>query len=57
MRPPMRTRSTPASTRARSPGDYVYLRVTPIEMRAWREANELAGRLLMRDGAWLPLEA
>ncbi len=38
-------------------GDYVYLRVTPIEIRAWREANELSGRLLMRDWVWLPLEA
>jgi hypothetical protein len=37
--------------------DYVYLRVTPVEIRAWREANELAGRLLMREGAWLPLDA
>ncbi len=34
-------------------GDYVYLCVTPTEVRAWREANELAGRLLMRDGEWL----
>ena len=34
--------------------DYVYLRVTPIEIRAWREANEISGRLLMRDGEWLP---
>ena len=34
--------------------EYVYLRVTPTEIRAWREANELSGRLLMRDGAWLP---
>ncbi len=32
------------------PGDYVYLRVTPTEIRAWREANEVSGRLLMRDG-------
>jgi hypothetical protein len=37
-------------------GDYVYLRVTPVEIRAWREANELAGRLLMRDGTWLDPE-
>ena len=37
--------------------DYVYLRVTPTEIRAWREANELSGRLLMRDGVWLPLGA
>ena len=35
------------------PEDYVYLRVTPTEIRAWRESNELRGRLLMRDGAWL----
>ena len=39
------------------PGDYVYLRVTPTEIRAWREANELSGRLLMRDGVWLPLDS
>jgi hypothetical protein len=39
------------------PGDYVYLRVTPTEIRAWREANELSRRLLMRDGLWLPLDA
>lgn len=38
----------------REPEEYVYLRVTPVEIRAWREANELAGRLLMRAGAWLP---
>ena len=38
------------------PVDYVYLRVEPVEIRAWREANELSGRLLMRDGAWLPVE-
>ena len=34
-------------------GDYVYLRETPTEIRAGREANELSGRLLMRDGVWL----
>ena len=32
------------------PGDYVYLRVTPTEIRAWSEANELSGRLLIRTG-------
>jgi hypothetical protein len=35
------------------PEGYVYLRVTPREIQAWREADELAGRRLMRDGAWL----
>jgi len=36
--------------------EYAYLRVTPVEVRAWREANELRGRLLMREGAWLPVD-
>ncbi len=40
-----------------TPGDYVYLRVAPTEIRAWREANELSGRLLMRHGVWLPDES
>jgi len=35
------------------PEEYVYLRITPREILAWREANELAGRRLMRDGTWL----
>jgi hypothetical protein len=33
--------------------DYVYLRITPRAIQAWREANELPGRWLMREGAWL----
>src|SRR5687767_14140876 len=33
--------------------EYVYLRITPRNVQAWREANELAGRQLMRDGRWL----
>jgi hypothetical protein len=33
--------------------EYVYLRITPHEMQAWREANELKGRRLMRGGEWL----
>jgi hypothetical protein len=39
------------------PVDYVYLRIVPTEIRAWREANELRGRLLMRNGEWLPVDA
>jgi hypothetical protein len=31
---------------------YRYFRVTPVLVQAWREANELDGRDLMRDGAW-----
>jgi hypothetical protein len=33
--------------------EYVYLRITPDEIQAWREANELDGRVLMRHGEWL----
>ena len=33
--------------------EYVYLRITPRAIQAWREVNELAGRWLMRDGEWL----
>ena len=33
--------------------EYVYLRITPHEIQAWREANELAGRQLMHKGEWL----
>jgi hypothetical protein len=32
---------------------YVYLRLRPERIQAWREAHELAGRQLMQDGAWL----
>ena len=37
--------------------EYVYLRITPHEIQAWREANELAGRYVMRRGAWLERES
>lgn len=33
--------------------EYVYLRITPQTIQAWREANELEGRQLMRRGEWL----
>ncbi|MGW7200742.1 pyridoxamine 5'-phosphate oxidase family protein [Streptomyces chryseus] len=32
---------------------WVYLRLTPRTVKAWREENELPERELMRDGAWL----
>jgi hypothetical protein len=32
---------------------YLYFRIRPARLQAWREANELEGRELMRDGAWL----
>ncbi len=32
---------------------YLYFRVQPRRLQAWREANELDGRELMRDGEWI----
>ncbi|MFI6374183.1 pyridoxamine 5'-phosphate oxidase family protein [Streptomyces sp. NPDC050546] len=32
---------------------YLYFRVVPRRVQAWREADELHGRELMRDGRWL----
>ncbi|MEU0005188.1 pyridoxamine 5'-phosphate oxidase family protein [Streptomyces sp. NPDC006314] len=32
---------------------YLYFSITPQRVQAWREANELPGRELMRDGEWL----
>jgi hypothetical protein len=34
-------------------GQYVYLVLHPERIQAWREANELAGRTLMRAGSWV----
>lgn len=34
-------------------GDYVFFRIVPDRMQAWREVNELPGRTLMRDGQWI----
>lgn len=32
---------------------YVFIFLRPQRVQAWREANELPGKLLMRDGEWL----
>ena len=32
---------------------YLYFRIRPQRVQAWREENELVGRELMRDGQWL----
>lgn len=32
---------------------HVFLVLRPVRVQAWREANEIAGRTLMRDGTWL----
>jgi hypothetical protein len=41
----------------RREGDpYVFLVLRPVRVQAWREGNEISGRTLMRDGAWLAPE-
>ncbi len=35
------------------PDPYLYLLLRPVAIQAWREANELDGKWLMRDGEWL----
>ncbi|GIH78994.1 pyridoxamine 5'-phosphate oxidase family protein [Planobispora longispora] len=37
----------------KSGDDYLYFRIVPTGVQAWREVNELKGRNLMRDGNWL----
>jgi hypothetical protein len=32
---------------------YVFLVLRPVRVQAWREANEIPGRTLMRDGTWV----
>jgi hypothetical protein len=34
-------------------GGFLFLLLRPHRIQAWREANEIKGRTLMRDGAWL----
>jgi len=38
---------------AHNDGEWVYLRIRPQRIQAWREADEIAGRTIMRDGRWL----
>lgn len=37
----------------RSAARMAFIWITPRRIQAWREENELPGRELMRDGAWL----
>lgn len=37
----------------REEGSFVYIRVVPRTVRAWRGEPELRGRVVMRDGTWL----
>lgn len=34
-------------------GAFLYVRVVPRTVRAWRGEPELSGRVIMRDGTWL----
>jgi hypothetical protein len=34
-------------------GAFVFLLLRPERIQAWREADEIAGRTIMRSGAWL----
>ncbi|MFE5515139.1 MULTISPECIES: pyridoxamine 5'-phosphate oxidase family protein [unclassified Streptomyces] len=34
-------------------GSFLYIRVVPETVRAWRGERELRGRVVMRDGDWL----
>jgi len=36
-----------------SGGSYQYVVLAPRRIQAWREVDEVAGRTIMRDGAWL----
>ena len=33
--------------------EWVYLRIRPERVQAWREADEIEGRTIMRSGRWL----
>ena len=46
---PPRRASTPRTLTTR----YLYFRIHPRRMQAWREADELDGREFMRYGRWL----
>ena len=35
-----------------STGSFVYSRLQPRRIQVWREEDEIAGRTVMRDGAW-----
>ena len=35
------------------PEVYIYFRITPSRIQAWRDAAELHGRTIMRDGRWV----
>ena len=36
-----------------SGSSFRFFEIRPLRIQVWREENELAGRTIMRDGAWL----
>lgn len=44
--------ATKAGFDPRELNDYRYFRIAPEQIQAWREVNELPGRVLMRGGQW-----
>ena len=44
---------TQADWDPRTSAGYVFLVLQPHRVQAWREVDEMPGRTLMRDGAWL----
>ena len=39
----------------RGQAGYSYVTLRPVRIQAWREANEITGRTLMRDGVWVSI--
>ena len=37
----------------RGSSGYLFFTLRPLRVQAWREANEIEGRTVMRDGQWL----
>ena len=50
---PTPTPPRPTGTHATRGEGYVYVVLAPERIQAWREADEIAGRTLMRGGRWL----
>ena len=36
----------------RESGDWIFIRVTPSRMQAWRDVDEIANRTVMVGGTW-----
>lgn len=45
--------ATQADWDPRLSSGYMFFVLRPVRIQAWRQADEIAGRTLMRDGTWL----